>query len=169
MEVYNMLKSEFEKLMNGILKKYGFTKSGRYYFMNGSSLMACIEIQRSSYGNQCYLNLYFGEKEIQNGKEVFPKAGSFRGDRWEDRMETFGRIRCLNKSHGGCRFDCDYINDEQDIEEVDQSIKKALDDIIIPTLNGGIDYIVDNWKKHRDEYYIESRRIEPLIKARHDK
>lgn len=154
-----MSKDEFVKLINGILKKYGFVKRRRFYYLSGNGdLIACIGIQRSSFGNQCYLNLYFGKKET-NGDDPFPKSGEFNDSAWEDRMETFGRINFDRKEHGGCWFDCDYINNEKDIDEVDMSIKKVLEEVIMPTLNGGIDYILDNRQKHRCEFYVLNRRF----------
>lgn len=59
-----MDKKDLMKLFDNVLKPYGFKKKGNYWRLEGDELIKIVNLQKSQWGNQYYINYGFDFKGL---------------------------------------------------------------------------------------------------------
>jgi hypothetical protein len=60
-----MDKKDLLKIFDGILKSNGFKRKGNYWRLEADELIKIVNLQKSQWGNQYYINYGFDIKELQ--------------------------------------------------------------------------------------------------------
>lgn len=74
-----MQKKDLIKLLDNIIKPYGFIKKGSDWYLSTNEIIKIITLQKSSYGNYYYLNYGFQIKELSEkhpDKHISHRLGS---------------------------------------------------------------------------------------------
>lgn len=74
-----MEKKDLVNIFDSILKPYGFIRKGNYWKQSGDELIKIINLQKSQWGNQYYINYGFNFKDLQYDEKamhIYRRIGS---------------------------------------------------------------------------------------------
>lgn len=141
-----MTKQEFKRFCDTEFKKRGFIKKSNAYYLAGKDLLCVIDLQKSNYGEEYYINYsyFLGEYRIVDD---YPKPIGY------PLCDIFDRISVMSKTQttdGGKHYMTGQIEYEYYTEdELRLFFDKAFDDVILPPVHQGKKYILD----HLNELY----------------
>ena len=125
---------EFLASVTPIFQDLHFNRRGKDYYCTGDrDVMVIIHPQKSGYGTVYYFNVYFALKEYdQKGKLMIPDRRN---------TDTYGRIP--NGASAETTYSFDYSESETTDEvKLKASFTKYANEVIFPTLSGGVEYIL---------------------------
>ena len=134
---YEMNKNDFLRLLKKVLEKYNFKKRGSdFYLIGPKDLLVIIHLQKSAYGNIYYLNVCFSLIEYdESNKANIPN--------WRD-TDTYNRVKNISESNYCFDYDNIVVSDDFVVSNLEESIDAAMMEWIIPTLDNGSDYVIEN-------------------------
>lgn len=114
---------EFKEVVRYKLEEIGFVYKRGTYYQESEELIACIDLQKSYYSKNYYINYGFLVKEL-HPEIKYPKTHT---------SDITGRFFIEGASD---EFELDSL----DAKEIQGSIQMELEKNILPTLKNGIEY-----------------------------
>ncbi|MBU5363430.1 DUF4304 domain-containing protein [Enterococcus raffinosus] len=118
-----MENKDFKLIVKSILEDNGFSFRRNTYYQDSKELIVCIDLQKSNFSKNYYINYGFLIKELHPDVK-YPKTHT---------SDITGRFFIED---GRDEFEIDSLT----AEEIQRSIQKELDKNILPTLKEGISY-----------------------------
>lgn len=132
-----MDKKQFCEFCKEEFKARGFIKQRNVFYLNGHDLLCGIDLQKSNYSNVYYVNYYYFIGEFGNITD-YP-------DYYESDIQ--GRIAVMSKKQlfQGKQFMTTQVEyEEYTAEELRPYFERAFEEEIIPPVNQGKSFILDN-------------------------
>ena len=132
-----MDKKQFKEFCKKEFEARGFKKQNNAFYLAGQDLLCGIDLQKSNYGNEYYVNYYYF---IGDFKKVTNYPTHYESD-------IQGRVSVMSKSQTfqGEHFMTAQIEyEEYTEEEIRPFIEKEFEEAILPPINQGKKYILDN-------------------------
>ena len=131
-----MDKNEFKAFCKNEFYKRGYRKIKNMYFLTGNEgVMSSIELQKSNYGEEYYVNFYFYIGNVSSS--LYPTLYE---------ADVYGRIIVMSKKqkYKGDYFETGAIEYEEYTEETLRPyFDKAFDERILPPVYQGKKYILN--------------------------
>lgn len=148
-----MKKEEFKRFIGCYLKNLGFTKIKRAYYKRGTDVLCSIDLQKSNYSNSYYVNIsyYIGEYETLIQLPT----------RYE--MDVWFRFSILSKTQ---TYKGEYIitsaieYEYYTEEEIKRVFDKEFQERVLPPLNIGKTYLLENLKV---KYHLAAMNQEDIL------
>lgn len=153
-----MNKEEFKMFCHKEFTNRGFEKIKKMYYIKGNMGILCgLDLQKSNYGPNYYVNYYYFIGDFVNVRE-YPDIYNF---------DVQGRISVMSKGQtalDGSRFMTSMIAyEEYSEEELKGYFNKAFDEVIMIPVYRGKGYIMDNLGKL---YFLTLRQEQVLEKLK---
>ncbi len=153
-----MDKNEFKAFCKKEFHKRGYRKIKNMYYLCGiRDVMSGLELQKSNFGKEYYVNFYFFIGNFENtSSSLYPTLYEY---------DVYGRIGVMSKTkhdNQGNLFETGAIEYEEYTEETLQPyFDKAFDKLILPPVYKGKKYILENLNKL---YFLTLRQNEVMRK-----
>lgn len=152
-----MDKNEFKAFCKNEFYKRGYKKIKNTYYLSGAEgVMSGIQLQKSNYGEEYYVNFYFFIGNFEGiSSASYPTNYEY---------DVYGRIIVMSKKqkYKGDYFETGAIEYEEYTEETLRPyFDKAFDERILPPVYQGKKYILDNLNKL---YQLDLRQDEVMKK-----
>lgn len=131
---------QFKAFCKQKFEKHGFKKEKKYFYRIGKDLLCGIDLQRSNFGPQYYINYFYWLDKNWDSKELPSYYDS----------DIDGRISAMSKTmtYQGKHFMTVQIEyGEYTEEELRTYFDKAFEEEILPPIIYGKKYILDNLGK----------------------
>lgn len=132
-----MDKKQFKEFCQNEFKARGFKKQRNVFYLAGHDLLCGIDLQKSNYGDVYYVNYFYFIGEFKNITDYPPP--------YESDIE--GRITLMSRksTFQGKQFMTALIEyGEYTEEELRPFFERALEEEILPPVNRGKSFILDN-------------------------
>ena len=135
-----MDKKQFKEFCKREFQKKGFQKVKNTYYLAGKDLLCGIDLQKSNFGNEYYINFYYfiGDYQNQTGVPTYYDSDI------DARIIVLSKI----KTYQGKQFLTSQIAyEEYTEEELRVFFDKEFDERILPPIRQGKAYILENLGK----------------------
>ena len=153
-----MDKNKFKAFCKKEFYKRGYRKIKNMYYLCGNrDVMSGLELQKSNFGEEYYVNFYFFIGNFENTpSSLYPTLYEY---------DVYGRISVMSKTkhdNQGNLFQTAAIEYEEYTEETLRPyFDKAFDELILPPVYKGKKYILENLNKL---YFLTLRQNEVMRK-----
>lgn len=135
----------FKKFFYKYLKDQGFTKVTSKYYLKGNKFTCMIELQKSSYGPQYYINYSFFLGDYEKPTDII-----------QDNMETYSpnvgsRFYFTEKD----KYSCDYLDYSE--EELKVLLDNNFRERIIPPFKEGKKYLLKHFGTLYTSFLLDER------------
>src|ERR1700683_2441378 len=143
-----------EKAIDDLLSKAGFKRKGKVWYVDNAETFSLLELQKSNYGDQYYINLAVFVKKL--GSNPFPK---------EHQCHVRGRLTSLLKDKSDAEKSLDLENVSIPMEKRIASVSSMIKDIALPLLSemrsmGGIKRLLI---ENKLEEFLVSLKLKKLL------
>ena len=146
-----MEKKEFLSICDSTLKEIGFIKKGgAYYLSHGSDLVGAVYLRKSSFGSVYYVVCAIA---IQGYNETFPFPKYHDVD-ISTRLQFPLKVRLQYNPSATNGYSVDLERNTS--QEIQEGIKRGLEEWLFPALCGGKQYLLDNWEKYKFHHLSET-------------
>ena len=137
----------FKKFFHKYLKDQGFTKVKSKYYLKGNKFTCMIDLQRSYYGPQYYINYSFFLGDYEKPTDII-----------QDNMETYspnvdGRFYFTEKD----KYSCDYLDYSE--EELKVLLDNNFIERIIPPFKEGKKYLLKHFGTLYTSFLLDERVV----------
>ena len=154
-----MDKNEFKEFCKKEFYKRGYKKIRKMYYLVGTEgVMSGIDLQKSDFGEEYYVNFYFFIGDFQGvSTSLYPTLYE---------SDVYSRILVMSKTQRDRHTkECFITSGIEYLEYTEETLRpyfdKAFEELILPPVYQGKQYILENLNKL---YWLDIRREEVLKK-----
>lgn len=149
-----MDKKQFRDFCKIEFQKRGFKKVKKAYYLAGKDVLCGIDLQKSNYGNEYYINFYYFLGDYQNQSE-FPTY-------YESDIDARIVVMSKTQTYQGKQFSTSQIEYEEYTEdELRVFFDKEFEERILPPIQHGKVFILENLGKL---YHLSLNQEEVMFK-----
>ena len=135
-----MDKKQFKEFCKQEFLRKGFRKTKNTYYLVGKDLLCGIDLQKSNFGNQYYINFFYSLGDYQN-QSVFPTY-------YDSDIDARIIVMSKTQTYQGKRFLTAQIEYEEYTEdELCVFFDKEFEERILPPIHQGKVFILENLGK----------------------